>query len=257
MVEVIVLGSGSRGNATLVRTERSALLIDAGLTCRQLVSRLEAVQCELAAIDAVLVTHEHIDHVQGLPVLLRRRAMPVFANAATVGAAPRAFDGARAIAHFESGTAFDAGAFRVTAFPIPHDAADPVGFVLEFEGLRIGYATDLGQVTHLVAARLSGAHALVFEANHDAQMLMEGPYPWVTKQRVASRLGHLSNDGAADALAEIVGPDTQSVVLAHISETNNQPALAATAVGAALARADRRPALHCAPQSRPAVAVRV
>ncbi len=257
MVEVVVLGSGSRGNATLVRTARSALLIDAGLSCRQLCARLEAVGHDPRALDAVLVTHEHVDHVQGLPVLLRRRPMPVFLNAETAAAAHRAVSDASSLEIFETGRAFDAGGFRVTAFPIPHDAVAPVGFVLEAEGVRVGFATDLGHVTTEIKARLAGCHAIVLEANHDPQMLIAGPYPWATKQRVASRFGHLSNDGAAEALAEIASENTQAVVLAHISETNNVPGLAAAAAGAALRQAGRAPSLACAAQHRPAAALRL
>jgi phosphoribosyl 1,2-cyclic phosphodiesterase len=234
MVEVVVLGSGSKGNATLVRTATSSILVDAGFSAKQLELRLGAVGQDPAAIDAVFVTHEHSDHVQGLRVFTRRHGVPVFANDATIAAC-----GARAadvpeIIGFEAGATVSVRDFTVTSFTIPHDAADPMAFVIEAEGHRIGHATDLGHVTGLVRLRLADCDALVLEANHDRGMLMEGPYPWATKQRVASRLGHLSNDMAAELVTEIVSERTRGLVLAHLSETNNHPYLAEFAVKNAL-----------------------
>jgi phosphoribosyl 1,2-cyclic phosphodiesterase len=255
MVEIRVLASGSRGNATLVRTSTSALLIDAGISCKQLVARLEAASQDPARLDGVLLTHEHVDHVQGLRVLARRYGLPIFGNAATLEAAASKLDGVPERQVVPTGSTVTVGRIEATSFPVPHDAAEPVGWVLEAEGLRVGQATDLGHVTRLVAHRLAACHALVFEANHDRELLLDGPYPWSTKQRVASRLGHLSNDHAAAALPEIVGAETRAIVLAHLSEQNNQPALARAVVGAALEAAGRPLALSLAAQARPAEAV--
>jgi len=258
MVELVVLASGSRGNCTLVRAGRTAVLIDAGLSAKQIVERLAAVGQDPRGLSAILLTHEHIDHTRGVAVLARRFTVPVIANAATWQAAEDQLCDIPAVEFFVTGTRFAVGALEVTPFATPHDAAEPVGFVLESEGLRVGYATDLGHVTRLVAARLAGCHALVFEANHDLEMLMSGPYPWATKQRVASRTGHLSNEHAAEFLPQVVGEETEHLVLAHLSETNNDPALARATVETALVEAGRtRVSLTTARQDRPAAAVRL
>lgn len=258
MVEIVVLGSGSRGNSTLVRNGRTALLIDAGLSARQVVQRLEAVGQDPRGLTAILLTHEHIDHTRGVAVLARRFGLPVLANAETLAAAAPALRDIPAAEMFETGVPFELGAISVTPFAVPHDAAEPVGFVLACEGVRIGYATDLGHATRLVATRLAGCQALVFEANHDLEMLINGPYPWATKQRVASRNGHLSNEHAAELLREVVTDDTLHLVLAHLSETNNDPALARATIETALSEAGRsRVTLATARQDRPAAAVRL
>jgi len=252
MVELIVLGSGSRGNATLVRAPRGALLIDAGLSARQLARRLEAVGQPPDRIDAILLTHEHGDHVGGVRVFTRRHRTPVFGNPATLEAADRALGDAERVA-FATGEPFAVGPFRVRSFSLPHDAVDPVGFVLEVEGVRIGYATDLGHVTRLVAERLRGCQAIVFEANHDREMLLAGDYPWEVKQRVAARLGHLNNEHAAAELRGIVGSETRHVVMAHLSERNNDPDLVRAVVGAELRAAGRGGIeVEVAQQERPA-----
>jgi phosphoribosyl 1,2-cyclic phosphodiesterase len=238
MVELVVLGSGSRGNATLVRCGRHALLIDAGLSARQLERRMAAVGQDPAAVEAIFISHEHTDHIAGARVFTRRHPAPVIANEATLDAGGERLEGPAGTACLPTGGTVEVGPFRVTSFPVPHDAAEPVGYVIEAEGLRLGHATDLGHVTYPVAERLGRCHGIVFESNHDRDMLINGPYPWMTKQRVASRLGHLSNDMAALELCRIAGSDTLHVVLAHLSETNNHPGLAATAVRAALADAE-------------------
>ncbi|HHN74082.1 MAG TPA: MBL fold metallo-hydrolase [Acidobacteria bacterium] len=234
-MEVVVLGSGSKGNSALVRAAGSALLVDAGLSARQLRRRLDAVGQDPARIEAVLLTHEHSDHVAGLRVFRRRFPLPVVANAPTLEATERivgeSLDGSVEQA---TGTCLEIGPFRVTSFPVPHDAAETVGYVIEAEGVRLGYATDLGHVTHLVHERLASCELVVIEANHDRQMLLDGPYPWATKQRVASRHGHLSNDHAASLLPDLARSSARAVVLAHLSETNNDPLLALAAVKGAL-----------------------
>ncbi len=256
MIELVVLGSGSRGNATLVRCGKSTVLIDAGFSTRELCQRMDAVGQDPKQIDAILLTHEHGDHIAGLRAFTRRFGTPVYGTVGTLNSLQKELADAPDIVQFETGEPFQAGAFAVQAFPIPHDAVDPVGFVLTAESVTVGYATDLGHVTRLVEERLRQCVALIFEANHDRKMLMDGPYPWVTKQRVASRFGHLSNEHAAASLP-VVARDAQALVLAHLSETNNDPALCRATVEPALRAAGHRLAVHVAPQHRPTEWVRL
>ncbi|MDQ7006162.1 MAG: MBL fold metallo-hydrolase [Acidobacteriota bacterium] len=258
-MEVVVLGSGSRGNSALVRAAGSALLVDAGLSARQLRRRLEAVGQDPARIEAVLLTHEHSDHIAGLRVFRRRCPLPVVANASTLEATERILgENLDDSVEQATGGKLQIGPFQVTSFPVPHDAAETVGYVIEAEGVRLGYATDLGHVTRLVHERLSSCEMVVVEANHDRQMLMDGPYPWATKQRVASRHGHLSNDHAAGLLPDLARSGTRAAVLAHLSETNNDPLLALAVVRGAL-RAEGLDAMRIelARQDTPAGAVAV
>lgn len=253
MVEVVVLGSGSRGNSTLVRVNGRALLIDAGFSAKELRRRLEAVGQDPRKLLAILVTHEHSDHTQALRVFTKRHPSLVAANAATLAALEPIQGRLQDCLPFVTGEPFDVGPFGVTPFLQPHDAAEPVGYVIEAEGVKIGYSTDLGHVTKLVEARLAGCAGVIFEANHDRQMLMTGPYTWPTKQRIASRQGHLSNDHAAAALPGILAYGTRKLVLAHISEQNNEPLLARTVVEGALKEAGlEHVAVNLARQDGPA-----
>ncbi|MFH1567404.1 MAG: MBL fold metallo-hydrolase [Gemmatimonadota bacterium] len=237
MIELAVLGSGSKGNSVLVRTGRTALLLDAGLSARQLAQRCHASDLDPRRLDGVLLTHEHSDHVRGLPVFARHCPVPVLGNAATLGAAGAALATAPRAWAFTTGVPFAWGDFTVAAFPVSHDAVEPVGFVLEAEGVRVGYATDLGRLTPPILAALGGCHIVVLEANHDVDMLWKGPYPWPLKQRISSHLGHLDNASGAGQLPTIVGGDTAHLVLAHLSENNNQPGLVRSLFAAALADA--------------------
>lgn len=235
--ELTVLASGSRGNCAWLRRGRLSVLIDAGISARRIVALLREAGGDPAGLAAVLVTHEHGDHVAGLRTLTRRFDVPLVANAATRRAlAPLVGPQAR-WQEFETGDAIDLGGLLIRSFPVPHDAAEPVGFLVESDEGRIGYATDLGHVPDDVSDALADCDALVFEANHDREMLREGPYPWITKRRVSSEVGHLSNEHAAAELARIVTTRTRTIVLAHLSQTNNDPALACSEVEAALAGA--------------------
>ncbi|MFC1628566.1 MBL fold metallo-hydrolase [Gemmatimonadota bacterium] len=252
MVELITLGSGSRGNSTLLRTARSAILIDAGLTARQLFLRLEAVDQDPSSIDAIVITHEHSDHICGVPVFTRRTSTCVRANEAAVASAGPTLQNAATLKTFTTGRSFEAGDFTITPFPISHDAAEPVGFTLEAEGIITGYATDLGHAGHEVVERLTGCEIVVLESNHDRNMLFTGPYPPLTKQRVDSDHGHLSNEAAAELLIKLIPGGTRKIVLAHLSETNNIPRLARAVVEGALRRNDMEGiSLHVASQKRP------
>ncbi len=317
MVRMTVLASGSRGNCTVVSGGRTTVLVDAGVSCREILKRMQQAGEDPAQLDAILITHEHQDHVQGLSVLARRLGIPVYftqathrawmrwmvpqrrmtyadwlaarkaeaaekaaqaatdtsppaaeaANpfyreaglaecaaeqeelarqqsteaadiaadapplAATPAADPCALPG---VEYFEAGKAFSIGDLKVTAFTIPHDAADPVGFVVESEGIRIGLATDLGYMPANVSQQLRRCDVVMLESNHDLDMLRDGPYPWSVKQRVLSRVGHLSNAAAAEFLEKGYDGQAAYVVLAHLSESNNLPELARVAAEWAL-----------------------
>ncbi len=310
-----VLSSGSRGNSTVVSSSRTRVLIDAGLSCRELLKRMAMANEDPATLDAILITHEHQDHVAGLGVLARKLKIPVYitepthrawvrmltprttmtykdwvelrakeraaanaemakreemgegandiieqifsesdieiaAEAETAEALPEseateptaALSRVKAaptylpaIEHFCSGVNFSIGDIAITPFTIPHDAADPCGFVFEAEGARIGLATDLGYIPANVKQALRRCDIVMLESNHDLEMLRDGPYPWSVKQRVMSRVGHLSNDAASEFLEKEYDGGAAYVVLAHLSESNNLPSLARIAAEKALA----------------------
>lgn len=217
-----VLTSGSKANCTFIESGDTRVLIDCGLSARQTELRLSALGIDAASIDAILVTHEHSDHIHGVSVMSRRFNIPVYANEATARFLRKVF----AWEKFITGEKFCIGNFSVSPFSIVHDAQDPVGFTLESGGLKFAQATDLGRVTPLVREALRGAHAMVVESNHDQEMLMTCDYPWQLKQRISSSHGHLSNDTAGELLAESLHSDLQHVVLGHLSENSNTPELA-------------------------------
>ncbi|MFH7319562.1 MBL fold metallo-hydrolase [Desulfurivibrio sp. D14AmB] len=229
-----VLGGGSKGNATYVEAGGTRLLIDAGFSGREIEGRLAALGVDAADLTAILISHEHGDHTRGAGVLSRRHRLPVLANRATLAAAGPNLANLAAVQEFAAGTTFVCGNIQVHPFAIPHDCAEPVGFLLKVGGRLLGHCTDLGSVSRLVHHRLSGCHALVLEANHDLAMLLEGPYPPALKQRVRSRHGHLANHEAGAFLARLLHRELKQVVLSHLSETNNTPALAEQTVAAAL-----------------------
>lgn len=251
-VRVVPLGSGSSGNATLVEMGPTRLLVDCGLSARDLEGRLAAVGVGPRQLAGVLISHEHHDHARGLERFSKRHRLPVFATWEALEALDLSPAHLGAWAPFEPGASFDAGGVRVEPFPVPHDARNPVGFVLEGEGIRVGIATDLGHVTTLVVERLRRCHLLVVESNHDDRMLVEGPYPWALKQRVGGNLGHLSNAESADLLFRAAGEECRGVVLAHLSEKNNTAALARASASLALSSAGRaRVAMRIAERRRP------
>lgn len=307
MVRMTVLASGSKGNSTIVSSTRTRILVDAGLSCREIFKRMQSVGEDPGTLDAILVTHEHQDHVQGLSVLARKLGIPVYFTEAThrawmrwmtprkrmtyaewlaqrqqeaaqkkaeaeaaaisgpvsdtvsdfgadnpfyreqelaecvaeeeemkagkAAADPCALPG---VEYFRAGTQFSIGDIDVSAFTIPHDAVDPVGFVFRAEGIKVGIATDLGYMPPNVSLQLRGCDVLMLESNHDLEMLRDGPYPWSVKQRVMSRVGHLSNHAAADFLEKNYDGQASYVVLAHLSESNNLPELARVAAEYAL-----------------------
>ncbi|MGB8539871.1 MAG: MBL fold metallo-hydrolase [Acidobacteriaceae bacterium] len=288
MMRMTVLASGSKGNSTIVSSSRTRILVDAGLSCRELLKRMQMADEDPAAIDALLITHEHQDHVQGLAVLARKLGVPVYFTQATHRAWMRwimphkrmtyaawlalrqqdlaqrqaaevaAANGAPevecpdeapagrhedsipesipdpvkdpcslpGVEYFAAGTGFSIGDIAITPFTIPHDAADPVGFVFEADGVRMGIATDLGYMPPNVKMAIRNCDVLMIESNHDLEMLRDGPYPWSVKQRVMSRVGHLSNEAVSDFLEKNYDGNASYVILAHLSECNNLPELA-------------------------------
>jgi phosphoribosyl 1,2-cyclic phosphodiesterase len=231
---VVVLGSGSSGNATLVESPRGRLLIDCGFSARDAARRLESAGCDPALVDGLIVTHEHADHAAGAATFSRRHGVPVHTSAATARAAGIDPAECAGLIALEPGAPFQVADIAVRPFSVPHDAVDNVGFVLSHDGARLGYVTDLGHVSRVVVEHLRSCDLLVAEANHDERMLQEGPYPWHLKQRIASRHGHLSNSQMAQLVAEVASERTQQILLAHLSQTNNAPTLAAEACRDAL-----------------------
>ena len=293
MVRFTVLASGSKGNCTVVTGGRTRILVDAGLSCREIFRRMRLAGEEPETLNAIVVTHEHQDHVGGLAVTARNLGIPVYftegthrawmrwlnprrqmtyaqwleqcrkqaaerqAEAETIAAegdpddpeaepvpacqlepACQAASSDRtpsrkedptwlpAVEYFQAGQPFEIGDIAVSPFTIPHDAADPVGFVFSAEGVRMAFATDLGYIPPNVKAQLNGVDLLLLESNHDLEMLRDGPYPWQVKQRVLSRVGHLSNEAAAQFLENGYDGQAAYVILAHLSESNNLPELA-------------------------------
>jgi len=257
-VKVCILGSGSSGNATLVAANGTSVLVDAGLSCRQIARRMDAIGADPGALDAVFITHEHGDHVAGLATLLKRFGPTVHATEATVNAAGPFLDGYAQVRHIEAGVSCTCGSLDVHPFSVTHDAADAVGYVISDGDVSVGIATDLGFASAIVKHRLRGCHIVVVEANHDPRMLRAGSYPWHIKRRIAGRHGHLSNTDCAMLVAEIVPDGTRCVVLAHISEENNRPELAVRAVEDELAsRGLRDVHVLTAPRSEPTPVISV
>jgi len=232
-----VLGSGSGGNAVVVESNGFRVLIDAGFSCKELERRMRLAGIDPASIGAVLLTHEHEDHIKGVDRFARKHRLPVYLTAGTMLGTVLGEEVVPRTVRIESGRPFEVGPFAVEAFSIPHDAREPVGFVLQDSaGRRLGLAGDIGCRTQLAWGRLADLDCLLIETNHDLEMLRSGPYPWALKQRVAGRHGHLSNREAADGLPELLAARLRFVVLYHLSRTNNLPALAAAEVAETLAR---------------------
>jgi len=233
-LSVCVLGSGSRGNAVYVSDGITSILVDAGFSAREIDRRMRQRGLDPAGLRAILVTHEHTDHVRGIERLVRRHRLPVYLSAGTRRETV-AFNALPEVHCFACGRDFRIDTLAVRPFSISHDADDPAGFTIGANGSRIGIATDLGQVTALVREHLRGCRLLIVEANHDPDMLMNGPYPWFLKQRIRSRTGHLANQETGRLLADVLHPGLERVLLAHLSETNNTPEKALAEVSAPLA----------------------
>jgi phosphoribosyl 1,2-cyclic phosphodiesterase len=221
-VKICSLASGSKGNCLYVETGDTRVLIDVGMSLRETLLRLELCGIDPAGIHAVLVTHEHIDHIRSAGSFSRKFKVPVLASHLVRRKAEKYLSKTEVI-EFESGCEFGFRGVRIDPFPITHDACDPVGFVIDSDEGRCGSATDLGVVTRLVTEKLRGCRALNLESNHDPDMLMNGPYPWELKQRIKSRHGHLSNEESLELLHELAHGGLEALVMAHLSEVNNHP----------------------------------
>lgn len=215
-----VLGSGSSGNCSLVSYGDIHLLIDAGFSAKQIGLRMQAVGFDMQDLTAVLVTHEHSDHVKSAHTISNRQKIPIITTAGTYHAAfeeKKVYDWVQV----KPGKGFDLGSMAIHPISLPHDAADPIGFRIECGNRTLGHITDFGYPSALVRESLKNCDILLTEANHDLDMLKEGPYPWSLKQRIASRLGHLSNESLFEMLPDILHDNLQHLVLAHLSDTNN------------------------------------
>jgi phosphoribosyl 1,2-cyclic phosphodiesterase len=224
-MKVCLLASGSKGNSLLIESGRTRLLIDAGLSARELRKRLDLIGVDASSLTALLITHEHTDHVRGLGPLVRQLDLPVYLHSdlarilTDVGKPERVYE-------FVDGEDFTLNDLTVRPFAITHDSLAPVGFTFSGESGKVGIATDLGIATRLVSECLQGCRALVLETNHDEDMLRDGPYPWPLKQRVGSNHGHLSNRAGGSLLQGLLWQGLETVFLGHLSETNNCPKLA-------------------------------
>jgi phosphoribosyl 1,2-cyclic phosphodiesterase len=248
-----LLGSGSAGNSALVATNHCKVLIDGGLSARQITLRLE--QCGVAPeqLDGILLTHEHGDHVCGLDVLCRKFDVPIYANSQTAEAVRCgcSLDQHRNWRIFRTGAEFKICDITVQTFPVPHDAVDPVGFAFYVGASGLGFITDLGYATKMIVERLRQVHTLVIETNHDEKLLQNDTHrPWPVKQRIQSRHGHLSNNAAANVIGELVVGKIDRVVLGHLSRDCNTPELALQTMRNALTKSGKMDIeLFCATQS--------
>jgi phosphoribosyl 1,2-cyclic phosphodiesterase len=240
-VSFTMLASGSKGNSALVCSSSTRILVDAGISCRETCKRLKAAGEDPHQLSAIVITHEHQDHVGGLSALAKKLKVPVFMTGPTHAAWRRATHDPNGesprlekLEFFQAGKGFRIGDIEVNPFTVPHDAADPVGFSFRSEGCKIAFAIDLGYLTPNVCDHLRQCDILVMESNHDLEMLRGGPYPWSVKQRVMSRVGHLSNDALAEYFRDGYDGSASYIVLAHLSEQNNHPAIARGAAETAL-----------------------
>lgn len=226
-VRLTILGSGSSGNCAYLETEETRILIDAGFSQRQIRQRLAAIGRAVENLTGILITHEHSDHIQGLAALSGKLRIPVYCNRPTQEAIEYQLKTRIESRLFTTGAGFEIGDISVETFPIPHDAQDPVGFVLRTVAGHFGFVTDLGHATKLVLERMRTANVLVLESNHDVKMLQDCPTrPWSLKQRILGRHGHLSNEAAADAAQEIMSAELRHLYLGHLSRQCNRPELA-------------------------------
>ncbi len=222
-LNICVLASGSKGNSIFISNSQTAILIDAGLSAIEIERRLISRNLHPEMLNAIIVSHEHSDHIRGVGILSRRYNLPIYITKPTVMVASKRLGKLQMVNYFECGCEFQLGSLKIHPFSLSHDAKDTAGFTIQDGHHKIGVATDLGIATSVVKQHLRNANILVIEANHDPEMLINGPYPWPLKQRVKGRMGHLSNEATMHLLEELMHDNLKHVVLAHLSETNNTP----------------------------------
>lgn len=222
-MKITILGSGSKGNCSLIEHNGSSILIDAGFSAKQLTIKLADAGACLDSLCGILVTHEHSDHINGLRVFADRHAIPVYANMDTAEALRYKKKAPEHFKLFMSGQKFVIGPFEVCPFPIPHDAADATAYTVTCDGKKAAFATDLGLAGRMVVHHLKDSDFMLIESNYDIKMLQDSPRPWSLKQRIASRIGHLSNEDAIKLMLEVLGEKSRYVVFGHISSDCNCP----------------------------------
>ncbi|MBD3273966.1 MAG: MBL fold metallo-hydrolase [Candidatus Marinimicrobia bacterium] len=256
-MRIRILGSGSKGNSCLIQTDRALFLLDNGFSGKEITRRLESLEINPKHINGIIISHDHRDHVGGAGIFARRFHTPIYINHLTYQRSHKALAKTE-VRFFETGGTIEYKDLLVDTFPLPHDAADPVGFLFQRKNgnpnsKSIGYVTDIGQVTDLVRQKLTSISALIVEANHDETMLLNGPYPYKTKQRVRGRYGHLSNRHSGQLVSELIElTGIDEVTIAHLSENNNDPLLAKeTVLQTVEERLNRSIQVHVASQSKP------
>ncbi|MCF6249167.1 MAG: MBL fold metallo-hydrolase [Desulfobacula sp.] len=252
--KVCPLASGSKGNSLFVACSNSAILVDAGLSGIEVERRLTSVDVSPQSLSCILITHEHSDHVKGAGILSRRFDIPVYISQKTYHAC-KGLGKINDLRFFECGIPFQIDGITISPFSISHDARDPAGLTLEFNDTKVGVATDLGIVTQLVKEHLKGSDLLYLESNHDPRMLMDGDYPWHLKQRIKGRMGHLSNFDACQLVSELLSHRLKHVILAHLSEENNCPDIAARQMSRSLNGS--KVTLHVAGPDKPGTMIHI
>lgn len=252
-----MLASGSTGNSAFLATSKTRILIDAGLSVRELTRRMAEIGEKPEDLDAVLITHEHSDHISGLVRLIRARRrlktgkpLSVFISKLTAPLIDWETTETPPVECFQAGSGWLIGNIEVQSFTIPHDAIDPVGFSLHAEGIKLGIATDLGYMPESIKVHLRRVQVLLLESNHDTEMLRVGPYPWSVKQRVMGRNGHLSNAHTCDYVENDLDSGVQALILGHLSEHNNHPAIVRMGAEQSLMKRNMAPTLVIAEQQR-------
>ncbi len=232
------LASGSKGNSLFISWKNNSILIDAGLSGVEIERRLKSKNLSPENLTAIIVTHEHSDHIRGVGILSRRYNIPIYINKSTYKKASNLGRLTGDLEFFECGKSFKIDSMEIAPFTISHDAVDPSGFTLKHKAKKIGIATDLGIATNLVKEHLKNCSLLYLESNHDPDMLINGPYPWFLKQRIKGKHGHLSNMDSKELLEELNNKDLKHVILAHLSEENNTPEKAYNCAKAGLNSSD-------------------
>jgi phosphoribosyl 1,2-cyclic phosphodiesterase len=251
-LNICTFASGSRGNCALVWHKNTYILIDAGISMRRIVNNLKKLGLEAGQITSILITHEHTDHISGLPMLMKHFKIPMFASGGTArsiarrGVLPDGY-----ISVFETGRTFGVGDMEICSFETPHDTAESVGFTLSAGGRKLAFTTDLGHVSPKVEQAVMGCDTVVLESNHDIEMLKAGSYPYMTKVRILGKRGHLSNDAGGEFASRLVEGGTKKIMLAHLSRDNNTSELAFSTVSGKLLEAGIKTGsdmeLHIAP----------